>query len=66
MDAALACREHIVDRVGGVVAVGTEDLGEGTAEITRVLVVMMMVIGTVIVIVIVTVLVTHALRLLAW
>ena len=51
MDAALACFEHVVDRVGGVVAVGTEDLGEGTAETTHVLVVMMMVIVIVIVIV---------------
>ena len=62
MDAALARFEHVVDRVGGVVAVGTEDLGEGTAETTRMVVVMMIVIviGTV------TVLVAHALRLLAW
>ena len=56
MDAAVARFEHVVDRVGGVVAVGTEDLGEGTAETTRVLVVMMMVV-VVVVIVIVTVLV---------
>ena len=61
MDAAFACFEHVVDRVGGVVAVGTEDLGEGAAETTRVPVVMIVIlIGTM------TVLVAHALRLLAW
>ena len=64
--ATLARFERVVDRVGGVVAVRTEDLGEGTPETARMVVVGMVVVAVVMIVVVMVVMVVrHALRLLA-
>jgi hypothetical protein len=65
--APLACFEHVVDRVGGVVAMRTEDVGHDASDAAPMIVIVVVVFVVVVVVRRAdAVLVGHAVCLFAW